>query len=91
MVSAIEMEISEDRIAGRRYVDMSVEIENEDEPADSKKKEFTEKMLLNPTNSFQYDKFWQVMCLQRRNLELVASLTLLTQKTSVLEGEKGEE
>jgi putative transposase len=38
LVSAIEMEISEDWIAGKRYLDMSVEMENESESADSKEK-----------------------------------------------------
>lgn len=38
LVSAIEMEISEDWIAGKRYLDMTVETENEDESADSKEK-----------------------------------------------------
>jgi transposase-like protein len=36
LVSAIEMEISEDWIAGKRYLDMTVETENEDESAKSK-------------------------------------------------------
>jgi len=38
LVSAIEMEISEDWIAGKRYLDMNVEMENENEFADSKEK-----------------------------------------------------
>jgi len=38
LVSAIEMEISEDWIAGKRYLDMTVKMENEDESADSKEK-----------------------------------------------------
>jgi len=38
LVSAIEMEISEDWIAGKRYLDMNVEMENENESADSKEK-----------------------------------------------------
>ena len=38
LVSAIEMEISEDWVAGKRYLDMNVEMENENEPADSKAK-----------------------------------------------------
>ncbi len=38
LVSAIEMEISEDWIAGKRYLDMNVETENENESADSKAK-----------------------------------------------------
>ena len=38
LVSAIEMEISEDWVAGKRYLDMNVEMENEDESANSDKK-----------------------------------------------------
>ena len=38
LVSAIEMEISEDWIAGKRYLDMNIEMENESEAADSKEK-----------------------------------------------------
>ena len=38
LVSAIEMEISEDWIAGKRYLDMTVEMENDDESANSKEK-----------------------------------------------------
>jgi transposase-like protein len=38
LVSAIEMEISEDWIAGKRYLDMTVKTENEDESANSKEK-----------------------------------------------------
>ncbi len=38
LVSAIEMELSEDWIAGKRYFDMNVEMENENESADSKEK-----------------------------------------------------
>jgi transposase-like protein len=38
LVSAIEMEISEDWIAGKRYLDMNVRMENENESADSKEK-----------------------------------------------------
>ena len=38
LVSAIEMEISEDWIAGKRYLNMSVEMENEDESTDSNEK-----------------------------------------------------
>lgn len=38
LVSAIEMEISEDWIAGKRYLDMTVKMENEDESANSKEK-----------------------------------------------------
>ena len=35
LVSAIEMEISEDWVAGKRYLDMNVETENESESANS--------------------------------------------------------
>ncbi len=38
LVSAIEMEISEDWVAGKRYLNMKMEMENENEPADSKEK-----------------------------------------------------
>jgi len=38
LVSAIEMEISEDWVAGKRYLDMNVEMESENESADSKEK-----------------------------------------------------
>ena len=38
LVSAIEMEISEDWVAGKRYLDMNVEMESENESADSKAK-----------------------------------------------------
>jgi transposase-like protein len=38
LVSAIEMEISEDWVAGKRYLTMNVEMENENEPANSGKK-----------------------------------------------------
>ena len=38
LVSAIEMEISEDWIAGKRYLDMNAETENESESADSNEK-----------------------------------------------------
>lgn len=38
LVSAIEMEISEDWIAGSKYLDMNVETENENETANSKEK-----------------------------------------------------
>ena len=38
LVSAIEMEISEDWAAGKRYLDMNVEMENESESDDSKGK-----------------------------------------------------
>ena len=40
------MEISEDRVHGKRYLDMSVEIESEDESADSKKKNLQKKCCL---------------------------------------------
>ncbi len=48
LVSAIEMEISEDWVAGKRYLNMKTEMENENESANSGKKKFTENMLLNP-------------------------------------------
>ena len=51
LVSAIEMEISEDWIAGKRYLDMSVEMENETESANSKEKRIYRKMLPNPLNN----------------------------------------
>ena len=38
LVSAIEMEISEDLIAGKRYLNMNTEMENENESANSGKK-----------------------------------------------------
>jgi transposase-like protein len=38
LVSAIEMEISEDWVVGKRYLDMNVEMESENESADSKEK-----------------------------------------------------
>jgi len=38
LVSAIEMEISEDWVAGKRYLNMNVEMENENESANSGKK-----------------------------------------------------
>ena len=38
LVSAIEMEISEDWVAGKRYLNMKTEMENENESADSDKK-----------------------------------------------------
>ena len=38
LVSAVEMELSEDWIAGKSYFDMNVEMENENESADSKEK-----------------------------------------------------
>jgi len=45
LVSAIEMEISEDWIASKRYLDMNVEMENEDEPANSKEKRIYRKIV----------------------------------------------
>ena len=38
LVSAVEVEISEDWVAGKRYLDMNVEMESENESADSKEK-----------------------------------------------------
>lgn len=38
LVSAIEMELSEDWVSGKRYLNMNVELENENEAADSGKK-----------------------------------------------------
>ena len=38
LVSAIEMEISEDWVAGKRYLNMQTEMENENESANSKEK-----------------------------------------------------
>ncbi len=38
LVSAIEMEISEDWVAGKRYLNMNVEMENENKSANSKEK-----------------------------------------------------
>jgi len=38
LVSAIEMEISEDWVAGKKYLNMNTEMENENENANSKKK-----------------------------------------------------
>jgi len=43
LVSAVEMELSEDWIAGKKYLDMNVEMENENESADSKEKRFYRK------------------------------------------------
>ena len=43
LVSAIEMEISDNWIAGKKYLDMNVEMENENESADSKEKRFYRK------------------------------------------------
>ena len=43
LVSAIEMEISEDWIAGKRYLNMNVEMENENESANSGSKKIYRK------------------------------------------------
>jgi len=43
LVSAIEMEISEDWVAGKRYLNMAVEMENENESANSSKKKIYRK------------------------------------------------
>ena len=43
LVSAIEMEISEDWVAGKRYLIMKTEMENENEPANSDKKKIYRK------------------------------------------------
>jgi transposase-like protein len=43
LVSAIEMEISEDWIAGKRYLNMNAETENESESANSSKKKIYRK------------------------------------------------
>ena len=51
LVSAIEMEISEEWFAGKRYLDMNVEMESEGESDDSKEKGIYRKMLLNLLNS----------------------------------------
>ena len=45
LVSAIEMEISEDWIAGKRYLNMNVEMENENESANSGKKKIYRKKV----------------------------------------------
>ena len=45
LVSAIEMEISEDWIAGKRYLDMNVKMENENESADSTEKRIYRKKV----------------------------------------------
>jgi len=45
LVSAIEMEISEDWIAGKRYLDMTVKMENEDESANSKENRIYRKIV----------------------------------------------
>ena len=45
LVSAIEMEISEDWIAGKRYLDMNAETENENESADSNEKRIYRKIV----------------------------------------------
>ena len=44
-VSAIEMEISEDWIAGKRYLNMNAERENAGESADSEEKRIYRKIL----------------------------------------------
>ena len=46
LVSAIEMEISEDWIAGKRYLNMQTEMENENESANSKEKRIYEGVKL---------------------------------------------
>jgi len=43
LVSAIEMEISEDWVAGKRYLDMNAEMENENKPANSSQKKIYRK------------------------------------------------
>ena len=43
LVSAIEMEISEDWVAGKRYLNMDTEMENENESANSGKKKIYRK------------------------------------------------
>ena len=43
LVSAIEMEISEDWLAGKRYLNMNAEEENENESVKSDKKKFYRK------------------------------------------------
>lgn len=43
LVSAIEMEISEDWVAGKRYLNMDVEMENENESANSSKRKIYRK------------------------------------------------
>jgi len=45
LVSAIEMEISEDWIAGKKYLDMNAEMENESESADSNEKRIYRKKV----------------------------------------------
>lgn len=45
LVSAIEMEISEDWVAGNRYLNMKVEMENENDSANSKKKRIYRKKV----------------------------------------------
>ena len=45
LVSAIEIEISEDWLAGKRYLDMNVEMENENESADSKENRIYRKIV----------------------------------------------
>ena len=48
LVSAIEMEISEDWITGKRYLNMNVEMENENEFANSKEKRIYRKNFTLP-------------------------------------------
>jgi putative transposase len=43
LVSAIEMEISEDWVSGKKYLDMNAEMENENDPANSGKKKIYRK------------------------------------------------
>ena len=43
LVSAIEMEISEDWVSGKRYLDMNAEMENENDPANSGQKKIYRK------------------------------------------------
>jgi len=43
LVSAIEMEISQDWVAGKRYLNMKTEMENENEPANSSQKKIYRK------------------------------------------------
>ena len=61
LVSAIEMEISEEWIADKRYLDLNVQVENDSESANSKEKEFTEKMLLDQMTCHP---FWDLMSLR---------------------------
>ena len=54
LVSAIEMEISEDWVAGKRYLDMNVEMESENESADSKEENLQRKCCLITKNNLPY-------------------------------------